>query len=309
MPRILALSLTVVLAAAQQGAALSDDAGTTGYNFLKIGVGARPAAMGGAFTALAADVDAPGWNPAGLYGIRGRTGTLSLTNYLIDTQAGHATVAVPGPRRAWAVSVTYVTYGDMRKTDATGQDLGTFGASDVAVYLTMAQPVWRHWLVAGVNLKGVYSSIDDYSSDAYMADFGLLAHTPVEGLTFGASLSNVGTVRSGYTGNYEDSLPVDFRIGVAHHPAHMPVPVVLVADLNMPNDGDAFVTMGAELQLPGGLYVRPGYSTRQTGVQGDDALGFTGGLGLSARSYRLDYAYASYPDLGDVHRFSLSGDF
>ena len=40
--------------------------GTTSANFLKIDVGARAAAMGGAFTALADDGSSLYWNPAGI---------------------------------------------------------------------------------------------------------------------------------------------------------------------------------------------------------------------------------------------------
>jgi hypothetical protein len=306
---MLALSLALALTAPPPVDAINENAGTTGFNFLKIGVGARPAAMGGAFAAVTADADAIAWNPAGLYGVSERTGTLAANSYLVDTQAGFASVAFPGEGLAWALSVNYVSYGDMQRTDETGQELGTFGASDIAAYLTLAQPVWQDWLVAGVNLKAVYSSIEDYTSDAYVVDLGMIARAPLEGLTLGVALTNVGTVRSGYAEDYKDSLPVNFRVGLAHRPAHMPVPMLLLADLNMPNDGDAYMALGAELQLPGGLYVRPGYSAQQTGLQGDDALGLTGGVGLSARSYRLDYAYASFTDLGDVHRISISGGF
>src|SRR5688572_3174538 len=41
-------------------------AGTDGANFLDIPVGARPAAMGSGYSALATDAYAPIWNPAGL---------------------------------------------------------------------------------------------------------------------------------------------------------------------------------------------------------------------------------------------------
>src|SRR5689334_13461173 len=41
-------------------------AGSQGASFLQIPVGAGPAAMGGAYSALAADAYAPVWNPAGL---------------------------------------------------------------------------------------------------------------------------------------------------------------------------------------------------------------------------------------------------
>ena len=47
-------------------------AGKTGAEFLLIAAGARPAAMGGAYVAVADDISAVYWNPAGLASLRGR---------------------------------------------------------------------------------------------------------------------------------------------------------------------------------------------------------------------------------------------
>ena len=44
-----------IIGAVQEGAA-----------FLKLGVGARAVGMGGAYTAIADDVNSMGWNPAGI---------------------------------------------------------------------------------------------------------------------------------------------------------------------------------------------------------------------------------------------------
>ena len=46
-------------------------AGTSGASFLDIPVGAGPAALGSAYSALATDAYAPVWNPAGLGSISG----------------------------------------------------------------------------------------------------------------------------------------------------------------------------------------------------------------------------------------------
>ena len=43
-----------------------DNAGTSAANFLKIGVGSRGMALGGAFTANVQDPSALHWNPAGI---------------------------------------------------------------------------------------------------------------------------------------------------------------------------------------------------------------------------------------------------
>ena len=116
-------------------------------------------------------------------------------------------------------------------------------------------------------------------------------------------------MRSGYTEGFKDSLPVHIRLGMAHHLAHMPVPVLLVADFNLPNDNDSYLAFGLEIQLAAGLYVRPGYTTQQTGSQDEEPLGLSAGAGLIMDRYAIDYAYSSSPDLGQVHRASIIGTF
>ncbi|MFC1526502.1 PorV/PorQ family protein [Candidatus Latescibacterota bacterium] len=287
--------------------AINDNAGTTGYGFLKIGVGARPAALGGAFTAVTGDLEATGWNPASLHGLQERSAALSYSSYLVDTETGFLSLGVPGETRAWALSMHYVSYGDLRKTDVDGNDLGTFGAFDVATYLTATQQVWDNRVALGANLKAIYSTIDDYTSDAYVIDLGIVGKGPIEGMTLGASLANLGSVRSGYTSDFKDDLPVLFRLGVAHRPAHAPLPMLLLMDYTVPNDNDAYLSIGVEIQVADRFYLRPGYSLQETGDQGDDPVGLSAGAGLLLQRYRLDYAFTSYPALGDVHRVSVSG--
>ena len=299
----------LLVASPKPASAINENAGTTGFNSLKIAVGARPTALGGAFAGVVGDLECTHWNPAGLLGLPGRAATISLTQYLVDTQAGFLSVAFPGPKRVWGFSLNYFSAGEMRHTDEEGADLGTFSAADLAAYATLAQRVWNDRLTLGLNLKTVYSSIGEFSSDAYMVDIGVLAPTPISGMTMGASLSNLGAVRSGYSGGSKDSLPVNIRLGLAHRPAHTPLPLVVLADLNVPNDNDPYLALGVEFRVGGGLYLRPGYSTRQVGSEGNESLGPTGGAGFLVQGYRLDYAFSSLPDLGDVHRLALSGSF
>ena len=299
-------SALVLVSAGQPASAINDNAGTTGFNFLKIPVGARPTALGGAYAAVAGEMEASAFNPAGLQGLSQRVGVVSFASYLVDTQGGFIGVAFPGESRTWAGSVNYFNYGTMRHTDDDGQDHGSFGAFELAASVTASQRVWRR-LALGASLKAIYSSIQDYTSDAYALDIGLITPGPIQGMKLGASISNMGSVRSGYTDGFKDSLPVVIRAGVSHRPAHAPIPLILLADVNLPNDGDPFFAFGAELQVGNKLFLRPGYSLQQTGEQGEEALGLTAGAGVVLQRYRLDYAYASYPSLGIVHRLSVSG--
>ena len=64
--------------------------------------------------------------PAGLYGIKHRSAVLSLNKYLVNSQAGFASIAIPSINGPWAISANYVTYGKMRRTDIEGRDLALF---------------------------------------------------------------------------------------------------------------------------------------------------------------------------------------
>ncbi|HJP33501.1 MAG TPA: PorV/PorQ family protein [Candidatus Latescibacteria bacterium] len=308
LPRCCALlAITILAGGANDVEAVNDNAGTTGFSFLKVGVGARAAALGGAYTAISGDLESTAWNPAGVYDIGERAATVSLTSYLVDTEAGFLSLALPSGPRLWALSVNYFTYGELQRTGEDGLADGTFGAFDVATGISAAQPVWNDRLTLGATAKWIYSGIDDFTADAWAIDLGVLARGPVPGMTLGASMSNLGAVRSGFSEGDDDSLPVLLRAGIAHQPAHFPLPLLLVADLTVPNDNDPYFTFGAEVKLAGGLTLRPGYSLQQSGLDGDEALGLSSGAGLDLKGMRLDYAYASFPALGDVHRISLSG--
>ena len=289
--------------------AINPNAGTTGFNFLKIGVGARASALGGAYSTVSGDVEATSWNPAGLYGIKHRSAVLSLNKYLVNSQAGFASIAIPSINGPWAISANYVTYGKMRRTDIEGRDLGSFSASDIAIYTTFTRAFKNRRIIVGTNFKMVYSSIDTYNSDAYAIDLGLQLVGPVKGMRIGASLSNVGIVRSPYAGDSKDQLPVHMRVGISHTPFHMPMPMLLALDLNVPNDNDAYFSFGMEMELVSGLFIRPGYSLQQTGSTGEDPLGLSAGTGIQHEQYRIDYAYSSFVDLGETHRISLTGHF
>ena len=73
MKRIVAAMVLVLVGTGWcWSAEFHDHAGATGMAFLKVGIGGRAVAMGGAYSAVSGDATAGYWNPAGLIGIEGR---------------------------------------------------------------------------------------------------------------------------------------------------------------------------------------------------------------------------------------------
>src|SRR5258708_18728116 len=72
--------------------------GTEGAAFLDIPVGAAPAAMGAAYTALANDAYAPTWNPGGLGLLESTQLSGQHVSYLDTLHYEYFSIAVPLPR-------------------------------------------------------------------------------------------------------------------------------------------------------------------------------------------------------------------
>ena len=69
--------------------------GTVAVPFLTIGIGARATAMGSAFTAVASDVTALYWNPAGIASFDQNQLTLIHSEWIADLKHDFIGLAVP----------------------------------------------------------------------------------------------------------------------------------------------------------------------------------------------------------------------
>ncbi len=85
--------LVAVMVAVLPPASLAQ--GTSGAQFLGVGIGARAAAMGGAYTSIADDGTALHWNPAGLTRVDGHRLTLSHISWLPGVKYNYASYAAP----------------------------------------------------------------------------------------------------------------------------------------------------------------------------------------------------------------------
>ncbi|HXC63883.1 MAG TPA: UPF0164 family protein, partial [bacterium] len=120
-PSMKRLALAALLVA---GPALAhaDGNGTSGADFLKIGMGARPAAMGGAYGAVADDADATRWNPAGLALLDRNEVDFMHLAYLADINYESLAMAGPLSRLSgWGLSVDYLWQPPF---DSTSNDFG-----------------------------------------------------------------------------------------------------------------------------------------------------------------------------------------
>lgn len=116
--------------------------GTTGAGFLKIGVGARAAAMGDAFTVIVDDSTSLYWNPAGLAKIEKRQLSATYNMWFAGINQGYLGMSFPlSGGGTVGGGVNYVDMGDFDGRDAEGNPTVTFTASALNYQLGYANRV------------------------------------------------------------------------------------------------------------------------------------------------------------------------
>lgn len=281
--------------------------GTSAFQFLQLGVGARPSAMGEAFAAVAGDVNAVYWNPAGLAGLE--RGELSMTHALWLGNITYSNIAYAQPALGGTLGLAFniLRTGDIRKADNTGLRLDeNYSMSDQMGILSYARGFGN--LALGANFKYIYSGLENEGAHAYAMDAGALysgLRPWGRKLALGAAVQNAGT-KARYVSE-EQPLPVTLRAGGC---------LELLNGLQLASDLDYLektitVHAGAEYtRAMAGLVlaVRAGYKNDTVKELG--ALsGLTAGLGVDWNGFRLDYAWNSFTDLGVTHRLTLGLKF
>ena len=75
--------------------AVNENAGTTGFTFLKVYYSARAAAMADAYTGLSDDASAVFFNPAGLIQLQSSQVSVTYMSYFEGIQCGSLVYAIP----------------------------------------------------------------------------------------------------------------------------------------------------------------------------------------------------------------------
>lgn len=318
LARSLSLSLAVAAAVAVAASpALGDNAsvGTSAYQFLKIGVGARQMGMGGATAAVGGDAQAIFWNPAGLATVQRPECATNYLSYFSGVNSGGAAFAQPvGKMSTVGFGLQFLRIGGIPTTtveNQTGEGLDEFAVNNLALSIGYAGEVRRR-LFVGASGSYIYEGVtafSGFSSSAGTINAGCMYKTGFHGTTFGVALRNLGGQFSFYSIEKED-LPLTFAAGVSMRPV---LEGLLVAiDVEKPRDNDAGLLVGAEYQPVRDFFVRTGYRAVDARI-GDDATsngdlaGWSFGVGVAGtRRYKIDYAYTSFADLGDAHRFSFA---
>ncbi|KAA3662981.1 MAG: hypothetical protein DWQ10_01230 [Calditrichaeota bacterium] len=313
--------------------------GTTAAQFLKIGVDARAASMGGAFVGMGGDISSIYWNPAGLGHIKGMQVIAVHNQWLADMDFNFLAIGLELPGvGVLGAGITYLGVPEdkvrtITQPDGTGE---MFSANDFAVTLSLARQLTDKFSIGG-NAKYTRQSIWHETAQTIALDIGALFETPFKGIRLGASISNfggnmrmegrdlrfskdpdpdgIGNVEF-VNANYETDhfpLPLFFRVGIAGELMQTDnTRITFGLDSINPNDNTESLNSGLEFAFNEMFFLRGGYSAL---FRDESEEGFTFGGGVHYRLWgsttilKLDYAYADFGLLETVNRFSLGVSF
>jgi hypothetical protein len=321
----LALALVLALPAADLHAqSLSGIQGS----FVDIGFGARPVALGNAYSAMASDEHAVYWNPAGLANVKGYITSFSHANQLRIVDYSYVALAAPLPGANHGAGATIIASGDdlMRELSVHLGYAYKYGPLSAGIGLKYRNATF------GKNLfdEGAYivfepdeinlGRMNQVSGDAsgFGVDLGLLYQVNerarvslvyrdmVASMNWNSATTNPDAPARG---SYSEGLPSELIIGSA---VNLRDNILVTADFRpaLTSDTDNVLHMGAEAVFVDLVALRGG--TRQRVNDREDAL-YAAGIGLISPEFngirvRLDYTYVFDP-LENSQRISFAIQF
>jgi hypothetical protein len=298
-------------------------------SFVDIGFGARPVAMGGAFTAVTNDVNAMMWNPAGLASLQNKQAAFTYTNQLGLVVYQYAGVAIPLGSNERALGVAFITSGDKALKELTLQ--ATYAQSITQGLKFGATAKYRNASFGNNTLNA-----DDYvvfdpdevseglanqvkgSANGFGFDVGLI-YILSAGVTFGLSAKDVyapvlwdsrtASSTAQTKGKYTESLPVEVVVGSSARVIHG---LIVDADFvpAVSTTTSSKLRAGTELRLVNIVSLRAGM---QQYLNNDTKATYAFGIGITAPVAKkfgllLDYTYV-LEQLAATQRLSLGVEF
>lgn len=289
--------------------------GTTGVNFLELGVSARAMGMAEAFTAGVDDASAIYYNPAGLVYVYGREIMLTHIDMPADINFEFVAMATPLEAVGGVVGIgiyslntgdiPYTGYEYWNAADAAG-NMQYFSAGDIAVAVSYARYLTDKFSL-GITAKYIREDLSEYSATGWAADVGTVYNSGYRNFKIAMLISNFGPDMKFI--QKEFPLPINFKFGASIDFIDMEDHLLmLAAEGSHPADNLEKYNVGLEYRYLEKFSLRVGERLNY------DSDGLTAGGGLTIPigdeiDLSVNYAYQDFGFLTEVHRFSLGISF
>ncbi len=269
---------------------------------LKAGVGARPLAMAGAYTAVSDNSDAPYWNPAGLAEIK--YSEISTMQTKLSSDADHFYLSYVQPLFGGTLGVSWIQIGTgsisqtSKEVDGYNQVqiLSIFSYFSNAYLFSYGKALTDriNLGITGKLLTSDFNTISGGQAYGYSISPGLQIKLNDQ-ITLGAKLDEMLNEQKWGTGTQEKS-PSKLRIG-----------------LSLKNRFGLFALDASQvLKSAYGTELASGYEYKYGSLAlraGLNDAGMTAGVGFGIEQTQIDYAYVVQNNLtrSNAHRISLAG--
>lgn len=304
--------------------------GQTGFKFLDVGVGARAAAMGEAFTLVGNDANAVFYNPAGIAYSDSRVNVILHRNYWIADISYNAVGLTANLKNWGAVGVSLLaadyptSIGTVVSNNAQGfEETGDIQAGAYSVGLVYARSLTEKFSIGGKvrfaaqslgsniipTLAGteiVSTSTKENKTSGLAYDIGTIFYPGFKSFRLGMSITNFSPQLK-----YEEEsfqLPLTFKLGAAMDVLdlmgrHQDNSFVVDVEIVHPRDYSQRIHIGGEFWFKKMIAVRGGYKFNY------DEEGLSAGFGFAIKGLQIDYAYSAFGRFDAVSRFSCGFAF
>ncbi|PKP36328.1 MAG: hypothetical protein CVT98_08235 [Bacteroidetes bacterium HGW-Bacteroidetes-15] len=313
------------------------------YSFLNLTITPRSAALGSKVVAL--DESDPGVvlnNPSHLTSDLHNQLALSYVSYFADIKYGFVsyTKHYEGVG-TFGIGLQHVGYGDFIEANSAGVITGSFNGYDMAFNLIYSR-TFDSLFTVGINLKPIYSHLEQYNSFGVAADIGITYISREHLFAAGLTARNIGTMLKPYTPETWERLPFELIAGVSQKLKHAPFRFVVtfqqmqttslhyqrpkqnitfygeeeeVSVSAFERIGGEFVShliLGVEFVPVKNFYIRGGYNFQRRNElkieERASTVGFSWGLGTKINKFHINYSRATYHLVGASNHFSISTD-
>lgn len=289
------------------------NAGTSGADFLEIGTGSRPLAMGEAFTASNGDVHSIYYNPAGLGTLKYPVISAMHQELILDSRFENISFAMPFYYGFLGVSNSTFWVPPFDQIDVDGNKTGTVQFYNSATSFAYGQSIG--FMEIGGSLKYIYQRIHTLQIHSAAADIGVLKRlymfspfdAPIRNFALGLSFQNMGTKAK------EDPLPRLLRFGFSYYLTDwLNFNVDLIENAIDSSDlldftsgfNESFrINTGIEATYLDILYLRAGYRFNDAGTY-SFGTGFNYAIGNV--SFILDMSYSDSGIFGSTYSFNVT---